>query len=93
MAKILVVEDEPALSESICNSILFERHVVENTSNGQKSFDLLNCFPLDLIIMDWKLPGMTGVEIIQQFRASGGTTTVLMLTGKDAIRDKAVKHC
>jgi DNA-binding response OmpR family regulator len=50
----------------------------------------LRTYKYDLVILDWNLPGCTGVEVCQQFRADGGKQPVLMLTGRAAIADKAV---
>jgi len=90
MAKILVVEDDRPMSESICNWMTFERHLVESAFDGDEAIEMLRSFPFDLIILDWQMPGMSGVEVLQQFRARGGRTPVLMLTGKDNIKDKQV---
>jgi two-component system, OmpR family, response regulator len=42
----------------------------------------------DVIVLDWDLPGATGVEICTSFRAKGGNTPIIMLTGKSTLRDK-----
>src|SRR5260221_2953232 len=76
------------MSEAICNWMTYEHHVVESAFDGQDAIDMLRSFPFDLIILDWQLPSMSGVEVLQQFRARGGMAPVLMLTGKDTMQDK-----
>jgi DNA-binding response OmpR family regulator len=44
--------------------------------------------PYDVVILDWNLPEVEGIDILKDFRSRGGTTPVLMLTGKKAIEDK-----
>src|SRR5262249_27737281 len=63
-------------------------HVVEPHSEGRGVLNALNAKDFDLIILDWELPNCTGIDICKQFRAKGGTTPILMLTGKKAIVDK-----
>lgn len=88
MAKILVVEDDVALAETICERLKTEHHVVEQAVDGQYASDLVKSFPYDLLVLDWDLPQITGVELMKQYRAAGGTAKILMLTGKTAIEEK-----
>lgn len=68
--------------------LLMEHHTVETLSDGADAVQHLRIYPYDVIVLDWQLPGATGVEILKQFRAAGGKTPVIMLTGKDSINDK-----
>lgn len=88
MAKILVVEDDRAVSESICNWMTFERHVVESSYDGKHAVEMLRSFPFDLVILDWDLPGLSGIEVLKQFRQYKGSSPVLMLTGKAEMKNK-----
>jgi len=49
---------------------------------------MLKFYQYDVVILDWQLPGMTGIEVIREYRSFGGKTPVLMLTGKSAIPEK-----
>lgn len=88
VAKILVVEDDRAIAEAICNWMTFEHHVVESAHDGDDAIALLQGFAFDLLVLDWELPGASGIEILKHFRKSDGDAPVLMLTGKSAISDK-----
>ena len=88
MAKILIVEDEPDLSDPVKAYLEHEHHLVEVVSDGQEAMERLRFYKYDVIILDWILPGMTGLEICKAFRASGGTTPVLMLTSRKQTQDK-----
>ncbi len=88
MAKILVVEDDAELSFTIENWLLLEEHVVEAVADGNEAVERLKYYKYDLLILDWQLPGLDGIEILNRYRSSGGAIPVIMLTGKDAIEDK-----
>ncbi len=88
MAKILVVEDDPQLLKLLTDSLSFERHLVESTSNGNDAINrLLDC-SYDLIVLDWNLPGAQGIEILRQYRERGGQAPILFLTGRVTTADK-----
>lgn len=88
MAKILIAEDDGNLAKNICTILKSEHHAVEHAADGPAAIALLKAYTYDLIILDWQLPGKTGVEILQSLRTSGCKTPVLMLTGRDHIDDK-----
>jgi DNA-binding response OmpR family regulator len=88
MAKILVVDDDKALSGTVVKWLTFEHYTVELVDNGEDATEHLKFYKFDLIILDWNLPGKQGVDVCKEFRASGGITPILMLTGKDTVDDK-----
>jgi len=90
MAKILIVEDDLSLASMICDWLRFEHHLVEPVDNGDNALELMRSYTYDVVILDWAIPGLSGIEVCQQFRAMGGTTPILLLTGKGAIEDKEV---
>ena len=65
-----------------------EHHTVEQAFTGTEGADRLRLYDYDLVILDWELPGKTGIEIIKEYRENGGTSPVLFLTGKDTLPDK-----
>lgn len=89
MAKILIVEDESRLCEHICDCLEAEGYTVESALNGIDAESLLKLSTYDLVVLDWNLPGVTGVELCRRYRADGGMARILMLTGKSSIEDKA----
>lgn len=88
MAKILLVEDDVGLQRMVRDWLTFEHHLVETADNGKDGLDKIQCYEYELIILDWQLPGMSGIEICKAFRDQGGVTPVLLLTGKGSISDK-----
>ncbi|MBY0548188.1 MAG: response regulator transcription factor [Candidatus Obscuribacterales bacterium] len=88
MAKILLVEDDTNLASTVEDAIRFEGHIVDHASDGQTALETLFISTYELIILDWELPLLSGIEVLTKLRAKGNSTPVLMLTGKDSISDK-----
>lgn len=88
MAKILIVEDNEDLANTVRTFLMFEHHTVEHLVDGQEASDHLRTFQYELVILDWSLPNLSGLDILKRFRSLGGTTPVLMLTGHDTVSEK-----
>jgi DNA-binding response OmpR family regulator len=88
MAKILVVEDDPLVAQSIATLLTSNRHTVESVADGGQALALLRVYNYDLIVLDLWIPGLTGEELCAKYRANGGQTPILMLTGKRRLTDK-----
>lgn len=88
MAKILLVEDNEDLANSVRTFLMFEHHTVEHINDGQTASEQLRSFQYELVILDWNLPRMDGIDILRRFRELGGTTPVIMLTGHDTVDEK-----
>jgi len=88
MPKVLLVEDDRNLSSTIESWLKMESYLVEVAEAGDDALDFLKAYAYDLVILDIELPRLTGIEVCKRFRASGGTTPVLMLTNKSTITDK-----
>jgi DNA-binding response OmpR family regulator len=88
MAKIIVVEDDQKLAELILKLLTKGNHSVEIVGDGgEAEYRLLN-YPYDLIMLDWNLPSRSGPELCEAYRRNRGKSPIMMLTGKDQIRDK-----
>jgi two-component system, OmpR family, response regulator len=88
MAKILLIEDDVDLTIIIQGWLASHSHIVEVVHNGTDGMYALRVSEFDVIILDWELPAMSGIEILKQYRDEGGKTPVIMLTGKRSIDDK-----
>lgn len=88
MAKILLVEDDPCLSETVCQWLTFEKHMVETAFTGTEAVEQLQFDSFDIIVLDWHIPGLTGLEVCRKFRSVGGTTPILMLSGSDTSAER-----
>ncbi len=88
MAKILLIEDDEQLSDIVRTALLFEHHTVDAVVNGAEGYGFLCMNPYDLVVLDWGLPEMNGIDICRGYRAKGGIAPILMLTGKGNISEK-----
>jgi DNA-binding response OmpR family regulator len=88
MAKILYVEDNEKLIDSVIDWMAMERHKVDTALTGTAAIERLQSFDYELVILDWDLPEINGLDVLKQYRSKKGTAAVLMLTGKGAIEDK-----
>jgi len=88
MAKILLVEDDAALAEVTRFGLESQGHIVQVTGDGSRALDNLRINKYDLVVLDWMMPEMTGIEVLETYRRSGGKTPVLMLTAKTRLDDK-----
>jgi DNA-binding response OmpR family regulator len=88
MAKILMVEDDASIAENVQDFLATENNVVEIAPNAEDAHELIKSFHYDLIILDWSLPNQSGVDFLKQYREAGGKAPILMLTGRESLRDK-----
>lgn len=88
MAKILLVEDDLDLALIVTDSLSAEEHVIEHAATGPAARDRLLADTYEVVILDWDLPGITGYEILREFRGRGGTTPIIMLTGRNSFEEK-----
>ena len=85
--QILVVEDEMRMAELLRQTLQEEGHQVVVALDGKEGFEIAQCSPFDVIILDVMLPRMDGVTIARQLRELRNQTPVLMLTARDAPSD------
>lgn len=88
MAKVLLVEDDKQLCALVSDWLAHQNYVVECVYTGTEAHEFLSMYQYDVIVLDWALPDVSGLEVLQKFRANGGATPVLILTGKRSIREK-----
>jgi OmpR-family two-component system manganese-sensing response regulator len=86
--KILLVDDEIELTEPLSRVLTREGYEVDVADNGTKGCELAAEINYDLLILDWMLPGQTGLAICQKLRSQGRSTPVLFLTAKDTLDDR-----
>ncbi|MHC5598189.1 MAG: two-component system response regulator RppA [Nostoc sp.] len=85
---ILLVDDEVELTEPLSRLLTREGYTVDAAYDGTSGSKYAQAGNYDLLILDWMLPGKTGLEICQELRRQGKTTPVLFLTAKDTLDDR-----
>jgi OmpR-family two-component system manganese-sensing response regulator len=86
--RLLLVEDEENLAHALKDVLTAAGHVTDVVYRGDDGWDLAQTVAYDLLILDWMLPGLSGIELCRKLRHSGKNTPVLMLTAKDLSLDK-----
>ena len=85
---ILLVEDDVAQLEPLQTALSQAGHIVDAVEDGATAQWLIEEKKYDLLILDWMLPQVSGVELCRLYRKIGNTSPVLMLTAKDTTADK-----
>lgn len=86
--RILLVEDDPEQLEPLHAALAEAGHIVDAIQNGGIAQWVLSQRHYDLLILDWMLPEVSGIDLCLSYRKSGKTMPVLMLTAKDTTIDK-----
>lgn len=85
--RLLVIEDDRAMAGLLQKGLEEENHVVSVAYDGRAGLELAADYEFDVIVLDWMLPGMDGLEVSRSLRRDGNTTPILMLTARDAVPD------
>lgn len=88
--RILVVEDEHKIANSIKQGLSQESYAVDIAYDGTEGYDLASTEDYDLIILDWMLPGMDGITICKKLREEKNHAPILMLTARGQLDEKIV---
>jgi two-component system, OmpR family, copper resistance phosphate regulon response regulator CusR len=88
--RILVVEDEANIADYLVRGLREEGFVVEHAADGVTAWHSLREGSWDLILLDWWLPGLEGLELLRLFRERDRRTPILFLTARDQVRDRVL---
>ena len=86
--KILVVDDDKAVRDSLQRALVLEGYEVELAPDGTTAVKSLTQSAPDAVILDLQLPDIDGLEVCRRLRTLGDRTPVLMLTARDAVNDR-----
>ncbi|MEU3353565.1 response regulator transcription factor [Streptomyces sp. NPDC037389] len=87
-ARILIVDDEPAVREALRRSLVFEGYATELAVDGLDAVERVAAHRPDMIVLDVLMPRMDGLTAARRMRASGVTVPILMLTARDTVGDR-----
>ncbi len=86
--RVLVAEDDDGLRSVLERGLRENGYVVDATTDGQQALRFLDTYDYEVAILDWRMPNVTGLEVIQQLRRRGSSLPILMLTARDTSIDR-----
>jgi two-component system OmpR family response regulator len=86
--RILVVDDEQSIVDAVATALRYEGYQVEEASSGREALGAVARQEPDLVVLDWMLPDIEGIEVGRRLRSQGFKTAVLFLTAKDSTENK-----
>src|SRR6188472_3147740 len=86
--KILVVDDEGSIVDAVATALRYEGFEVEEAATGREALSAVARFDPDLIVLDWMLPDVEGIEVGRRLRERGHRNAILFLTAKDVVEHK-----
>jgi two-component system, OmpR family, response regulator MprA len=87
-AHILVVDDDPRITDLLRRILAYEGYSVAIAASGSEALDRSLERPPDLVVLDIMLPGLDGLEVAQRLRTAGDNVPILMLTARDTVADR-----
>jgi two-component system OmpR family response regulator len=85
---ILVVDDEPSLVDAVSTALRYEGFAVDHATTGRDALAAAIRDAPDLIVLDWMLPDLDGIEVARRLRDRGFESAILFLTAKDAVEHR-----
>jgi two-component system OmpR family response regulator len=87
-ARVLVVDDEPSITDTIATALSYEGFQIATAADGRSALDLIADFRPDLVVLDVMLPDVDGMSIARRLRSDGVDTPILFVTARDAPSDR-----
>ena len=86
--RILVVDDEPSIVDAVATALRYEGFEVDEATAGREALKAVSEREPDLVVLDWMLPDLVGIEVGRRIRERGFKSAILFLTAKDQIENK-----
>jgi len=86
--RVLLIEDEAGIADFVVRGLREEGLTVEHALDADSGWHRLQSGPWDVVLLDWRLPGADGLELLRRFRLKDQLTPVLFLTARDAVSDR-----
>ncbi|WP_329457041.1 response regulator transcription factor [Streptomyces sp. NBC_01497] len=87
-ARVLVVDDEDALTDALAGALRYEQWAVRTAADGRTAVAAARAFQPDAVVLDWMLPDMDGLRVLHALREVSPDVCVLFLTARDAVEDR-----
>ena len=86
--RILVAEDDRGLREALSRGLRESGYTVDAVPDGQAAVEYLRTYDYEVVVLDWRMPQVSGLEVLQWMRRDARANPVLMLTARDTPRDR-----
>src|ERR1700746_2052417 len=86
--RVLVAEDDRGLRDVLARGLRERDYVVDAVGDGETAVRVLRTYDYELVMLDWRMPGMSGLDVLRWMRRQKRPTPVLMLTARDAHADR-----
>ncbi len=86
--RVLIAEDDEGLRSVLERGLRESGYAVDAVGDGELALRFLDTYPYEVAILDWRMPKVSGLEVIQRLRRRGSALPVLMLTARDTARDR-----
>src|SRR5512135_3001199 len=88
MATVLIVDDDPRLLKMLGRTLTYEGFQVVTAADGNLALTQVQTHRPGIIVLDWLMPGLDGLQVIKGLRAANDKTLILMLTARDAVENR-----
>ncbi len=88
MVTVLIVDDDQKLLKMLRRTLVYEGFDVVTASDGREALAQVQAHRPNVIVLDWLMPGLDGIQVTERLRAAHDETMILMLTARDAIEDR-----
>lgn len=86
--RVLVAEDDSGLRDVLARGLREQHYIVDAVADGEEALQFLRSYEYELAVLDWRMPGMSGLDVLRWIRRNQRPTPVLMLTARDAYADR-----
>jgi DNA-binding response OmpR family regulator len=86
--RVLLAEDDSALRGVLERGLRESGYVVDAVADGESALTYLRCYDYEVAILDWRMPVMSGLDVVREIRRQGSRLPILMLTAKDTAADR-----
>jgi DNA-binding response OmpR family regulator len=86
--RVLVAEDDGGLREALSRGLRESGYTVDAVPDGQAAVEYLRSYDYEVVVLDWRMPRVSGLEVLQWMRRNARASPVLMLTARDTPRDR-----
>jgi len=82
--RVLVAEDDDTLGAVLARGLRSRGYVVDLVADGESALSYARCYEYAVAVLDWLMPGVSGIDVVRRLRRTGARTPVLMISGKGA---------